>query len=101
MIPLYSFPRQNQENFDHFLLSLENSLGNIRNKDSAFTILLGGLNARSKSWWVHDITNIEGTQMESISSLYEFSRLIPQNPHTSPKIHYPALTSFLKINPTL
>ena len=101
MIPLYSFPRQNQENFDHFLLSLENSLGNIRNKDSAFTILLGGFNARSKSWWVHDITNIEGTQMESISSLYEFSRLIPQNPYTSPKIHYPALTSFLKINPTL
>ena len=101
MIPLHCFPRQNQENFDHFLLSLENLLDNIRNKDPAFTILLGGFNARSKRFWVNDITSIEGTQMESISSLYEFSRLVSQNPYISPKIHYPALTSFLKINPLL
>ena len=60
MITLYCSPSQSQGEFEHFLLSLENHLGNIRNKDPAFEILLGDFNARSKSWWVHDITSKEG-----------------------------------------
>ena len=76
VITLYRSPSQNQGKFEHFLLSLENLLGNIRNQDPAFTILLGDFNARSKSWWVQDITNKEGTQIESVSSLYGFSQLI-------------------------
>ena len=72
---------QNQGEFEHFLLSLENLLGNIRNQDPAFTILLGDFNAGSKSLWVHDITNNEGTQVESISSLYGFSQLISEPTH--------------------
>ena len=70
VITLYRSPSQNQGELEHFLLSLENLLGNIRNQDPAFTILLGDFNARSKSWWVHDITNNEVTQTESIGSLY-------------------------------
>ena len=49
MITLYCSPSQSQGEFEHFLLSLENHLGNIRNKDPAFEILLGDFNARSKS----------------------------------------------------
>ena len=75
VITLYRSPSQNQGKFKHFLLSLENLLGNIRNQDPAFTILMGNFNARSKSWWVHDITNNEVTQTEPISSLYGFSQL--------------------------
>ena len=60
MITLYCSPSQSQGEFEHFLLSLENHLGNIRNKDPAFAILLGDFNARSKSCWVHDITSKEG-----------------------------------------
>ena len=91
VINLYHFPSQNQGEFEHFLLSLENVLGNIRNQDPAFTILLGEFNARSKSWWVHDIRNNEGTQMESISSLYGFFQLIPEPTHVL-QIYYPTLT---------
>ena len=43
---------QNQSEFEHFLLFLENLLCNIRNKDIPLTILLGDVNAKSKSWWV-------------------------------------------------
>ena len=81
VITLYRCPSQNQSEFQHFLLSLENLLGNIRNQDPAFTILLGDFNARSKSWWVHDITNNEGIQIESISSLYGLSQLISEPTH--------------------
>ena len=76
VITLYRSPSQNQSEFEQFLLSLENLLCNIRSKDPAFTILLGDFNARSKSWWVHDIIKIEGTPIEFISSLYDFSQLI-------------------------
>ena len=50
--------------------------------DPAFTILLGDFKTlRSKSWWVHNITNNEGTQIQSISSLYGFSQLISEPTH--------------------
>ena len=72
MITLYRSPSQNQNEFEHFLLSLENILCNKRNKDPVLTILLGDFNARSKNWLVHNITNNEGTQIMSISLLYGF-----------------------------
>ena len=50
VITLYRSPSQNQGEFEHFLLFLENLLGNIRNQDPAFTILLDDFNASSKSW---------------------------------------------------
>ena len=78
---MYRSPSQNQSEFGHYLLSLENLLCNIRNKVPAFTILPGYFNATSKSWWVHDITNNEGTLSESISSLYGFSQLISEPTH--------------------
>ena len=53
----------------------------MRNQDPAFTTLLGDFNAKSKSWRVHDITKNEGTQTESISSLYGFSQLISKPTH--------------------
>ena len=61
--------------------SLENLLCNIRNEDPAFTILLGDFKGSCKSWWVDDITNNEGTQTESISSLYGISQLISESTH--------------------
>ena len=78
MITLYRSPSENQSEFEHFLLSLEKLLCNIRNKDAAFTVLLDDFNVRSKSWRVHAITYNEGTQIESISSLYGFSQLISE-----------------------
>ena len=45
-----------QGEFEHFLLSPENLLGNIKNQDPVFTVLLGDLNARSKSYWIFNIT---------------------------------------------
>ena len=49
MITLYRSPSQNQSEFEHFFLSLENLVCNLRSKDLDFAFLLGSLNARSKS----------------------------------------------------
>ena len=69
VITLYQSPSKNQGEFEYFILSLENLPGNMRNQDPAYIILYGDFNARSKSWWVHDIIINEGTQIESISLL--------------------------------
>ena len=62
VITLYRSSSQIQGSFEHFLLSLEHILGKIiRNQDPAFKILLSDFNARSKIWWVHKLTNNEGT----------------------------------------
>ena len=58
-----------------------NVLGNIRNQDPVFTILLGDFNARWNSWWIYDITDKEGTQIESIISLYDISQPISETTH--------------------
>ena len=49
VIILYRSPSQNKGEFEHFLLSLENVLGNIRNQDLPFKILLGDFNVRPKN----------------------------------------------------
>ena len=46
VITLYCSSSQNQSNFEYFLLSLKNLLCNIRNKGSAFTILMSDFNVR-------------------------------------------------------
>ena len=44
-------------------------------------ISFNDFNVRSMSLWVHDIKNIEGTRIESVSSLYGFSQLTPEPTH--------------------
>ena len=54
---------------------------NIRNQDPVFTILLGCFNARSNRWWIYNITDKNGTQIESIISLCDISQPISQSTH--------------------
>ena len=53
--------------------------------NSLFTIILGDFNARSSVWWTRDKTTIEGTQLESLTSVYGFHQLISQPTHLLPQ----------------
>ena len=46
-----------------------------------FSIILGGFNARSKSWWKSDINTIEGTKIDSVTTSYGLQQLITQPTH--------------------
>ena len=50
-----------------------------RNPD--FSIILGGFNVRSKSWWKSDINTIEGTKIDSVTTSYGLQQLITQPTH--------------------
>ena len=52
---------------------------------SLFTIILGDFNARSSVWWTRDKTTIEGTQLESLTTVHGFHQLISQPTHVLPQ----------------
>ena len=39
---------------------------------SAFIVILGDFNARSKSWWSDDSTTTESTKLDSLAAIYGF-----------------------------
>ena len=44
-------------------------------------LLLGDFNAKSKTWFINDQSSREGTQLESLTSLYEMKQLIGEPSH--------------------
>ena len=46
--------------------------------------MLSDFNAKSKTWWTHDITTNEGVQIESLTSIYGLHQLISDPTHTLP-----------------
>ena len=46
-----------------------------------FSIILGDLNARSKSWWKSDIDTIEGTKIDAVTSSYGLQQLVSEPMH--------------------
>ena len=53
--------------------------------NSLFTAILDDFNARSSVWWTRDKPTIEGTQLESFTSVYGFHQLISQPTHLLPQ----------------
>ena len=46
--------------------------------------MLDDFNAKSKTWWTHDITTNEGAQIESLTSMYGLHQLISDPTHILP-----------------
>ena len=67
--------------FTDFLSNFEKLLQELSALNPDFSIILGGFNARSKSWWKSDINTIEGTKIDSVTTSYGLQQLIPQPTH--------------------
>ena len=65
IIVLYRPPGQTSFEFDNFQHNLDKILNDIKQLGSTFSIMFGDFNAKSKTWWTHDITTNEGVQIES------------------------------------
>ena len=76
MIVIYQSPSQKAVEFDKFLSNFESLLNFVKQLQPSFTIILGDFNARSKSWWPDDITSPEGTDIDSVTTVYGLQQLI-------------------------
>ena len=81
LVSLYCCPNQNPDEFELFLTNLENFLADITNRNPHFMLLLGDFNAKSKTWFINDQPSREGTQLESLTSLYGMKQLIAEPAH--------------------
>ena len=52
---LYCSASQNSKEFESFLTNFEHLLSDINACKPSVSIILGGFNARSTSWWFNDI----------------------------------------------
>ena len=82
---LYRSQSENNFEFDNFLSKFEKVLSDTTSCNSLFTIVLGEFNARSSVSWTRDKTTIEGTGLESLTSVYGFHQLIAQPIHLLPQ----------------
>ena len=81
LVSLYHSPNQNLDEFELFLTNLENLLADITSRNPHFLLLLGDFNAKSKTWFINDQSSNEGTQLESLTSLYGMTQLIAEPTH--------------------
>ena len=65
---VYRSPSQDNAEFENFLSDFDELLSKTASASSLFTIILGGFNARSSSWWKKDKTMAEGIHLEALTS---------------------------------
>ena len=83
---IYRSPSQNTNQFELFLSNLENFLSDINKRKPSLSVITGGFNARSSSWWCNDINTIEGSHLYSLTSSNGFSQLINEPTHIQTNI---------------
>ena len=83
---MYRSPSQSSIEFESSLSGFEDMLSNVLSSKSQFTVILGDFNARSSTWWSNDITNINGTLIDSLTTTHGFKQLISDATHILPKL---------------
>ena len=84
VIVIYPSLSQSTVEFDEFLPNFENLLNFVKGFKPSFTIIMGDFNVRSKSWWPDDITSPEGTDVDSLTTMYGLHQLISDPTHLLP-----------------
>ena len=82
---MYRSPSQSSIEFESFLSGFEDMLSSILFSKSQFTVILGDFNARSSTWWSNDITNPNGTLIDSLTTTHGFKQLISDATHILPQ----------------
>ena len=78
---IYFSPSQSTDEFDSFLSNFENFLNDINKCKPFLSVVNGGFNSRSSSWWSKDTDTIEGLKLFSLSSSNGLSQLINEPAH--------------------
>ena len=78
---LYRSPSQTQDEFETFLKNFESTLDKIHENNPFMTVVLGDFNAKSSNWCKADVTSLEGSKIDTITSSYGLNQLIQEPTH--------------------
>ena len=84
VVSLYRSPSQTQDDFDSFLMSFEQLIGDIIAKNPLFVLITGDFNVRSTNWRKNDLSTSEGTHVDSLTTSYGLSQIISDPTHILP-----------------
>ena len=84
VVSLYRSSSQTQDEFDIFLINLEQLICDIIAKNPLFVLITVDFNARSSNWWKNDHSTSEGTQVDSLTTSYGLSQIISDPTHILP-----------------
>ena len=74
-------PNQSSMEFESFLSGFQDMLSSMLFSKSQFTVVLGDFNARSLTWWSNDITNLNGTLIDLLTTTHGIKQLISDANH--------------------
>ena len=75
---------QTQDDFDIFLMSFEQLIGDVIAKNTLFVLITGDSNVRSTKWWKNDLSTSEGTQVDLLTTSDGLSQIISDPTHILP-----------------
>ena len=81
VVSLYRSRNQTQDEFDIFLMSFEQLIGDIIAKNLLFVLITGDFNVRSTNWWKNDLSTSEGTQVDSLTTSHDLRQIISDPTH--------------------
>ena len=84
IVSLYRSPSQSSDECDHFIKTFEQLIVHLASFKPYLLLIKGDSNVRSSSWWPGDVDNIEGAQLESITSFYGLHQIIDELTHILP-----------------
>ena len=76
MITLYRSPSHMSNEFEEFLANLGKHISNIFSGHSNFVLLISDFNVKSRNWPNHDITAMEGAQLNSLLTPFRIKQWI-------------------------
>ena len=78
VVSLYRSPSQTPDEFDSIVNNFDKVIIDIHSQKADFVLMIGDFNAKSCNWSINDTTTPEGTQLDSITSLYGMKQLISE-----------------------
>ena len=78
---LYRSPSQTQDEFETFLKNFESTLDKIHESNPFMTVIQGDFNAKSNNWCKADVTFLDGSKIDTITSSSDLNELIQEPDH--------------------
>ena len=74
IVVMYRSPNQSSIESESSLSGFEDMLSSVLFSKSQFTVILGDFNARSSTWWSNEITNVNGTLIDPLTTTNGFKQ---------------------------
>ena len=82
-VSLYRSPSQTQDKFEKFIENLELNLKSLCQNNPFLIVLIRDLNAKSKNWYDHEESSLEGNAVKNVTAQFGLQQIIKEHAYIS------------------